>query len=152
MNYGEAIAQLRDEHEIDYWEARYPDEPTENFVIAKEVGGALAEGFGNRISFDTFDNCREWGLTFTAGGWTFCCYEHRNSDEIHIEGRPTVPIQEWGPYGGDDKYDTMFHAGWEQYQTITKALTYVIEAALIREINNRADAIGMMNLTILETA
>lgn len=142
MNYSDAIAKLRIEQDAQWWETHYPGEPPGNYIIAKEVGGALAEGFGDRISFDTFDNCREWGLTFTAGDWTFCCYEHRNSDQIHIEGNLTDCIETWGPYGNCGKYDTIFHADWQEYQAITRALTLLLIAAAANLLSSRDDAIA----------
>jgi hypothetical protein len=44
------------------------------------------------IGVGTFTNCRENGLTFRvqnkkSGFFTFCVYEHRNSDEIIVNGR-----------------------------------------------------------------
>ncbi|OBY33442.1 hypothetical protein [Mycolicibacter kumamotonensis] len=145
MNYSDAIAQLRVDQNLPYWEEMYPDEPIRQYIIAKEVGGALAEGFGDRIDFGVFDNCREWGLTFTAGGWTFCCYEHRNSDEIHIEGCPSDQVQPYGPYGGESKYDTLFHAASQQYQVVTKTLVRMIEAALRGEITDRESVVALVN-------
>lgn len=150
MNYSGAIKQLESEQTCDW--SKDPDwifDPNDdglstNYVIAKEVGGALAEGFGDRIEFGTFDNCREWGLTFTAGDWTFCCFEHRNSDQIMVEGCPTAELKTWGPYGCDTKWDMMWHAGWKQYQTVTQALTYAINAALAGDLMDRSHAIRVL--------
>jgi len=100
LSYSEAIGQLEADH----------GPAGRNVTIAREVGGALAEGFGDRITFGTFDNCREYGLTFTAGEWTFCCFEHRNSDQIMVEGCPTSEMKEWGPYGCPDKYSKIGRA------------------------------------------
>ena len=150
VNYSDAIAKLESEQTCDWsktegWIVDPEDDGlATNYVIAKEVGGALAEGVGNRISFGTFDNCREWGLTFEAGDWTFCCYEHRNSDQIHIEGNLTDCIETWGPYGGADKFDTMFSAGWQKYQVITAALSRVIVTALAGELESREQAIRIL--------
>jgi len=144
MNYSDAIAQLRVDQNLPYWEEKYPDEPIRQYIIAKEVGGALAEAFRDGIDFGTFDNCREWGLTFTVGDWTFCCYEHRNSDEVHIEGCPTDQTEPFGPYGGESKYDTLFRSEPEQYQTVTKVLVRIIEAARRGEISDRKSVVALI--------
>ena len=43
------------------------------------------------VTIGTFTNCRECGLTFRVFGkeksFTWCVYEHRNSDEIIINGK-----------------------------------------------------------------
>lgn len=84
------------------------------------------------VEFGTFDNCREYGLTITAGDWTFCAYEHRNSDEIHIEGCPTTDVKEWGPYGGSDKFDTLAHYRWEQYGSVASGIRAGVRAVQTR--------------------
>lgn len=142
--YSKALDQLR--REQDFY--GYPEDEHANMVIAKEVGGALAEGFGDKIDFGTFDNCREWGLTFTAGNWQFCCYEHRNSDDIHIEGCKLENRQTWGPYGGTDKYRTLFRTSYGDYQAVTAALAAVLRVALIPGpggiLLNRATVMALM--------
>lgn len=152
MSYGDAMAQLRKEQS---WTDKYEDDEevgeVSNLAIAREVGGALAEGFRDRITFGTFDNCREWGLTFTAGDWTFCCFEHRNSDQICIEGCLTADMESYGPYGCEDKYSMMFEARYEEYEVITRALTYALDAALRGELVDRKLAIGLMNLALQAT-
>ena len=71
-----------------------------------------------RICVNCFQNCREMGLTFTNldsnDDMTYCVYEHRNSDDIIINGK-----KNWTsfagdlPYIGKTKYDCIasFRAG-----------------------------------------
>ncbi len=51
----------------------------------------------------TFDNCREYGYTYTLKDidCTFCIYEHRNSDIIVINGCENHLIKPYGPYVSD---------------------------------------------------
>lgn len=101
----------------------YLGEGLGQFGIAQEVGLRVAKEMGELVSWGVFDNCREHGLTVTgAGGWTFCFYEHRNSDQIHIEGCPTGEMESYGPYGGADKYDTLFCTKWMDYDGAAAAL------------------------------
>jgi hypothetical protein len=70
------------------------------------------------IHVGTFTNCREVGLTFIITGlykdgdykvvdnFTFCVYEHRNSDEIIVNGKEGyVCLNGELPYGGETKWD-----------------------------------------------
>lgn len=77
--------------------------------------------------FGVFDNCREYGLTVRAGDWTFCVYEHRNSDSICIEGCPTSEAPFYGPYGGEDKYDTLATYGPGKYAQVALCLAEMID-------------------------
>lgn len=148
MNYAEAMHELTKDNE---WAVGSDGDDAPNLSIAKEVGGALAEGFRDRVDFGTFDNCREWGLTFTVADWTFCCYEHRNSDMIHAEGCPTSEVAPYGPYGGADKWDTMFSASWQQYPVVIKALSAAI-LAVEKGITSRELLMQLMRSTAEEAA
>lgn len=103
----------------------------ENMRIAGSVFGeqGVDDAFykDDSIDFGVFDNCREYGLTVTVGDWTFCAYEHRNSDAICIEGCPTAEVQPYGPYGGD-KYDVLFSTSWKQYNVAATALIAGMQA------------------------
>lgn len=137
MDYSTAMAQLRQEQDLD----SYQDEQNPNWDISREVMGAISEGFGSRVDFGTFDNCREWGLTVTAGDWTFCTYEHRNGDTIEIQGCPTDQVQPFGPWGdADDSYDTLSRSRCGQFQEATAVLARLIEAAISGGIPGRAEA------------
>ena len=99
---------------------------SENLRIAFSVGEILD---GNDfyededVSYGTFDNLREHGLTVSYHGWTFCVYEHRNSDAICVEGCPDSEVQPYGPYGGADKYDVLFDTKYRDYEGAAKFLT-----------------------------
>ena len=85
------------------------------------------------IEIGTFDNCREYGNTYRAIGadqdYTFCVYEHRNSDAIYINGCHTDEIKSYGPYSGDDKWFS--HASFrydEHYKAAQKLMCFLKEA------------------------
>jgi hypothetical protein len=106
-----------------------------NVRIAVEVfgeSGLLDEFYQeeDKLDFGTFENCREYGLTVTVGGWTFAAYEHRNSDDICIEGTRTADVKPYGPYGTDDKYDVLFTARWKQYHEAAKAINAIARYVL----------------------
>jgi hypothetical protein len=108
---------------------------TENIRIAATVGNDLVSDLlftiNDELEFGAFDNGREYGLTVTAGGWTFAVYEHRNSDDICVEGCPTADVQPHGPYGGSDKYDVLYSTRWRNYEGASAAL-----AAAIQRVRN----------------
>lgn len=115
-------------------------EPTErtNVVISDMVGHLVLDALGSEwVDFGTFDNCREYGLTFTVPGWQFCVYEHRNSDEICIQGCPIDEIAgDYGPWPGDiTKWDVLAKASYEMYGA---AAVYLIEA--LRYVNKNPKA------------
>ncbi len=98
----------------------------ENIRIAAIVGNDLVSDLlydmHTELVFGTFDNGREYGLTVTAGEWTFAVYEHRNSDNICVEGCPTDEAEPYGPYGGEDKWDVLHSSPWRNYEDAAKAL------------------------------
>jgi hypothetical protein len=115
-----------------------------NVRIAYEVlgeGGLSDEFYGEDgvLDFGTFDNCREYGVTVAVGGWTFAVFEHRNSDEICVEGCPTDQVREYGPYGADDKHDVLFAARWKHYDEVAKALIVIARHALANPDAERED-------------
>jgi hypothetical protein len=106
----------------------------ENFHIADKLFGecGVCDWFyknPDAVEFGTFENCREYGLTVTVGNWTFCAYEHRNSDALCIEGCPTGEAKDYGPYGGEDKYDVLFSTNHGRYYEARKALRVAVELA-----------------------
>lgn len=108
------------------------------FDIAREVGTRVAKAMGELVSFGIFDNCREHGITVSsAGGWTFCVYEHRNSDDITIEGCPTTDVTPYDPYGGEDKYDTLFQTRWKDYDGAADALIAMLKASVDLDVGTR---------------
>lgn len=106
-----------------------------NVTISRVVGALVLEALGTEwVDFGTFDNCRETGLTFTVPGWQFCVYEHRNSDEICVQGCRIEDVNDWGPYGGVDKRDVLGIIGYEQYETAAGHLI-----AALRYVNKNPD-------------
>jgi hypothetical protein len=106
-----------------------------NIRLAVDVFGesGLLDHFYKReelLDFGTFDNCREYGVTVSVGGWTFAVYEHRNSDNICIEGCPTDQVKEYGPYGTDDKYDVLFEADYSGQYTARAAMVAIADYVL----------------------
>ena len=78
------------------------------------------------VEVGTFDNCREYGNTYRAIGakqhYTFCIYEHRNSDEICINGCPTAEIKSYGPYTGKDKWFAHASFSYNQHYDAARQL------------------------------
>lgn len=170
MNLTDAIAKHRDDQYADYArqasEYRIPltqDEyfsSEENcgaqFAIASEVGMRVGAEMGELIAYGVFDNCREHGITYRAAGprngvagsdpftgWTFCVYEHRNSDSICVNGCPTNKVESYGPYGGENKYDTLFDTRYENYDEAAAALIAMMRfsAAATRQSEVTRDAL-----------
>lgn len=108
--------------------------------------GLLNEFYGeeDKLSFGTFYNCREYGVTVEVGGWTFAVYEHRNSDDIVIEGCPTAEVQEYGPYGGGDKYDVLFSTRWKTEHLAADAMWIAARHVLRHPAATRADLTKVM--------
>ncbi len=83
------------------------------------------------IRVQSFHNCREMGLTFTvhnkSESTTWCIYEHRNSDEIIING-----VKNWTsfntdlPYIGDSKYDSLASFSYNEHFKAYKKLKELI--------------------------
>lgn len=103
----------------------------ENIRIAATVGNDLVSDLlydtRDELVFGTFDNNREYGITVTVSGWTFSVYEHRNSDDIIVNGCPTADVEPFGPYGGGDKYDVLHGSPWRDYEGAAKALAVAIQ-------------------------
>lgn len=94
----------------------------------------------DKLDFGTFDNLREYGLTVTVGGWTFAAYEHRNSDDIILNGCPTAEVQSYGPYAADgDKHDVLFSARWKQYHEAAQAIVLAARYVLDHPSASRSD-------------
>lgn len=120
----------------------------ESIRIADSVFGE--QGVGNDfyreegIEFGTFENCREYGLTVTTAGWTFSAYEHRNSDNIIVNGCPTAEVHPYGPYAPDgDKYDYLYATEWKSYHKAAKALN-----AMLACVRNAEDPTTITRATL----
>lgn len=98
------------------------------------------------INVGTFTNCREVGLTFAITGYyegktykplsindwfTFCVYEHRNSDDITINGKQGY-INHNGdlPYIADSKWSYLASSGYKQYNEATDKLVELINKVI----------------------
>lgn len=87
---------------------------------------------GINISVGTFTNCRENGLTFTVQNkkgsfFTFCIYEHRNTDKIIINGKKGY-INRNGelPYKTDSAGSWLADVSFGQYDECAKKLADLI--------------------------
>lgn len=100
------------------------------------------EEFNSKISLHigTFTNCREVGLTYVLCGayddkneyyslnaFTWCTYEHRNSDEIIINGKEGfVSFNGDLPYMADNKYTCLGSFRYNEYEETADALIKMI--------------------------
>lgn len=147
MKFSEALTALIDQQAALGYGGHTRDEVAagdKNVRIAYEVFGepGLSDDFYGEqhlLDFGTFENCREYGVTVTVGGWTFAAYEHRNSDDICVEGCPTAEVRDYGPYSGEDKYDVLLYARWRDYRTVAEALSRVARYVLAHPRATRAD-------------
>ena len=102
------------------------------------------ELFAYEIMVGCFTNCREVGLTFYPiylngrmldESKTFCIYEHRNSDQIIINGKEGY-ITGSGelPYMSDSKWDYLASAECENYDVATDLLVReILKIKKVRE-------------------
>lgn len=79
------------------------------------------------LEIGNFDNCREYGFTYSIKGSkqdnVFCVYEHRNSDQICVNGCAREDVKSYGPYSGETKWDVLFSANYEEYHSVSEQLT-----------------------------
>ena len=85
------------------------------------------------VSIGAFTNCRECGLTYmvTEGNFndwfTFCTYEHRNSDKIIINGaQGLISMNGELPYNGDSKWDYLASFEYNDYEGAVDKLVELI--------------------------
>ena len=87
---------------------------------------SMLVGSDIEVEVGTFDNCREYGNTYRVidalQDYTFCVYEHRNSDQIIINGCKSDEIKPYGPYSGESKYDFYASFGYGEHYNATKKL------------------------------
>jgi len=84
------------------------------------------------VAVGTFTNRRENGLTFrvskTDRAFTFCIYEHRNSDSIIINGKKGYNTASGDlPYMKDSAFGYMASFSAGQYQECTDRLIEMIK-------------------------
>ena len=87
------------------------------------------------IDVGCFTNCREEGLTQKVSphtkkqskAFTFCTYEHRNSDQIIINGKEGyITFNGELPYIADSKWEYFGIAGPDEYEKAAKILANLI--------------------------
>ena len=83
------------------------------------------------VTIGTFTNCRECGLTFRVFGkeksFTWCVYEHRNSDEIIINGKEGyISFNGDLPYNGDSKYSYLHSFNHGEFTECADKLAEII--------------------------
>lgn len=85
------------------------------------------------LEITTFDNCRETGYTYSLKDGeqdnVFCVYEHRNSDQICINGCKREDVKPYGPYSGETKWDVLFSTGYGCYhETAEKLVEWLFQS------------------------
>ncbi len=101
------------------------------------------EDFCNKVDLKigTFTNCRECGLTFMLSGqydkdkqyksinkpFTYCVYEHRNSDSIIINGKEGyISLNGDLPYASDSKSTYLASFSYNEYNQAAEKLIQLI--------------------------
>lgn len=84
----------------------------------------------------TFTNCRECWYTYMVSkgekNFTFCTYEHRNSDDIIINGKEWRISWNWDlPYISDSKWAYLWSAYYKEYDRATDILIERIKKEFI---------------------
>jgi hypothetical protein len=82
------------------------------------------------IVIGTFTNCRECGLTFMYSekkSFTWCVYEHRNSDSIIINGKSGyISMADDLPYCSDSKWDYLGEFSYNEHSKCADSLAHMI--------------------------
>jgi len=100
------------------------------------------EDFNERVCLNigAFTNCREVGFTFMLAGYyvsgdyrslkkafTWCVYEHRNSDSIIINGKEGyISLNGDLPYMADDKWKYISSHAYNEYHECAEKLKSLI--------------------------
>lgn len=89
-----------------------------------------------KVLVGSFTNCRECGYTFKVSyrgkRFTWCIYEHRNSDDIIINGKEGyICFNGELPYMGEDKYSYIRSFSYNQYYECAKELSRLIKEFLV---------------------
>lgn len=100
-------------------------------IISNKLYDADKESI--ELEIGAFDNCRESGYTYSLIGGeqdnVFCVYEHRNSDQICINGCKREDVKSYGPYSGETKWDTLHNADYEEYhETAEELVKYLFQS------------------------
>jgi len=102
-----------------------------SLIVLEHLRG-IAELQDIDISVGTFTNCREVGLTFfviakSGEYFTWCVYEHRNSDELIINGKSGHHGKLGDlPYMSDSKYDYLSSFSYDEHKDCADKLAEMI--------------------------
>ena len=87
------------------------------------------------LEIKEFDNYRESGYMYRVIGSkqdiTFSVYEHRNSDDIIINGCFTKDVKPYGAYNGGSKWDYLNSFGYDQHYSVALKLSQYLEKCFI---------------------
>ena len=90
---------------------------------------------GKSLEIIPFDNCREFGYMYHIIGGeqdlVFSVYEHRNSDEIIINGCKTSNVKPYGAYNGDSKYSYLKNFSFDQHYQVAEQLRKYLEESFL---------------------
>jgi hypothetical protein len=85
------------------------------------------------IYIGTFTNCREQGLTFrvslnnSCDAFTWCVYQHRNSDDIIINGKEGfITMNGDLPYSGDSSHTYLASFRYDKFEECANKLAKMI--------------------------
>ena len=107
-----------------------------NSLIVLEFLRNEEELFDIPIDVGAFTNCREAGLTFKVmdtnckgfKSFTWCVYEHRNSDSIIINGKEGyLSLSGDLPYKGKTKYEYIGEFKYNQHYEAAQELSKLIQ-------------------------
>ena len=83
----------------------------------------------NTVNVGALQNCREQGYTYfvynfkNSKSFTWCTYEHRNSDSIIINGKEGYHCGSGDlPYAGDSKWNPIASSGYREFDKAAKRL------------------------------
>lgn len=95
-------------------------------LVQKDLSCYMCGEEGASLLVGEFDNCREYGYTYALSGAkqdiVFCVYEHRNSDQIIINGCLRKDVKSYGPYKEGNKYDVLAEFSYNQYTECAERL------------------------------
>ena len=90
---------------------------------------------GEQLEIKEFNNCRESGYVYrvinSKQDITFSVYEHRNSDEMIINGGFTSNIKPHGIYNGGSKWDYLNNFKYNEHYAVAKKLREYLEQSYI---------------------
>ena len=99
---------------------------------------------GEQLEIKEFNNCRESGYVYrvinSKQDITFSVYEHRNSDDIIINGCFTKDLKTYGAYNGDSKWDYLNNFSYDQHYAVARQLGEYL----------RQSYLGLFNESILK--